>query len=177
MNSLDIIITVPLLYGILRGFSNGVIKEITSILGVILGVYIAINFSSHLQPKITETFELNKEIVPIISFAILFIAVLLSIRAIGYFLEKITKALTLGLLSKFLGAIFGFLKMTVLCSFIVFILIENNLINKKTKQESILLGPLEKIIEKAIPQIKKETPEILKEINNKTKKVKDKIIR
>ena len=42
MNYLDIIIAVPLLYGLIKGFSNGIVKEVTSLLALFVGVYIAI---------------------------------------------------------------------------------------------------------------------------------------
>ena len=54
MNYLDIIIVIPLLYGLIKGFSNGLVKEITGLLGLIIGVYVAVNFSSYLYPKFTE---------------------------------------------------------------------------------------------------------------------------
>ena len=50
MNYLDIIIAVPLLYGMIKGFSNGLIKEVTSLLALFIGVYVAINFSEFLEP-------------------------------------------------------------------------------------------------------------------------------
>ena len=46
MNYLDIVIAIPLLYGLIKGFTNGLIKEITGLLGLIIGVYVAINSSS-----------------------------------------------------------------------------------------------------------------------------------
>ena len=54
MNYLDIVIAIPLLYGLLKGFTNGLIKEITGLLGLIIGVYAAINFSAYLHPTIEE---------------------------------------------------------------------------------------------------------------------------
>ena len=45
MNYLDIIIVVPLLYGFIKGLSNGLVNEVTSLLALFIGVYMAINFS------------------------------------------------------------------------------------------------------------------------------------
>ena len=53
MNYLDIVIAILLLYGLIKGFTNGLIKEITGLLGLIVGVYVAINFSSYLNPKLS----------------------------------------------------------------------------------------------------------------------------
>ena len=54
MNYLDIVITIALIYGLIKGFANGFIKEITGLLGLIIGAYVAINFSSYLHPKFEE---------------------------------------------------------------------------------------------------------------------------
>ena len=52
MNYLDIIIVVPLLYGLIKGFSNGLIKEVTTLTALLVGVYVAIKFSLYLEPKV-----------------------------------------------------------------------------------------------------------------------------
>ncbi len=50
MNYLDIIIAVPILYGLIKGFSNGVVKEVTSLVALFVGVFVAINYSEYLEP-------------------------------------------------------------------------------------------------------------------------------
>lgn len=47
MNYIDIILLLPLLYGAYRGFSRGLIIEVATLLGLLLGVYIAIKFSGY----------------------------------------------------------------------------------------------------------------------------------
>ena len=39
LSYIDIAIVVPLLYAIVKGFSNGVIKEITGLLGFVFGIF------------------------------------------------------------------------------------------------------------------------------------------
>ena len=73
MNYLDIVIAILLLYGLIKGFTNGLIKEITGLLGLIIGVYVAINFSSYLHPKFEEILGGYEQFIPIIAFATLFI--------------------------------------------------------------------------------------------------------
>ncbi|SVE29062.1 uncharacterized protein METZ01_LOCUS481916, partial [marine metagenome] len=50
MNYLDIAIAVPLLYGLTKGFSNGIIKEITNVLSVVLAIYVGVHFSNLIEP-------------------------------------------------------------------------------------------------------------------------------
>ena len=56
MNYLDIAIAVPLLYGLVKGFSNGLIKEITGLVSLIIGIYVAVNFSIFLEPHLSGIF-------------------------------------------------------------------------------------------------------------------------
>ena len=93
MNYLDIIIVISLFYGLIKGFSNGLVKEITGLLGLIIAVYVAINFSSYLHPRVTGFLGKDEQFVPIIAFTTLFIFGVLAIRLLGYFLDKLTKVL------------------------------------------------------------------------------------
>ena len=175
MNYLDIIISLLLLYGLFKGFSNGLIKEITGLVGLIIGVYVAIKFSVYLEPEIENYIKDYKEFVPIVSFVILFLVSILSIRSVGYVLDKFTKALSLGIISKFLGAIFGFLKYHIILIFLLFIITEYDLINKKIKKESVLLEPLKQTAEVIHPQINKHKKNILDQVEKETQKVKEKL--
>ena len=118
MNSLDIAIATPLLYGLIKGFSNGLIKEITDLLSLVLGIYIAVNFSIFLEPHLNglDNYEQFK---PILAFAILFIATIFIVKFIGILANKITKALALGFISRIFGGIFGGLKIALIISFLL----------------------------------------------------------
>lgn len=174
MNYLDIVIVIPLLYGTAKGFSNGVIKEISGLLGLLIGAYVAINFSSYLHPKFTEVFGGHEKFIPIISFAALFIVSVIMIKILGYIIDKLTKALALGFVSKLLGAIFGFLKVLVIFSFLFSLVTDYELIDKRVQQQSVLIIPLKEVSEIIIPEInehKKTIIETTKESTEKTKKI------
>ena len=70
MNYLDIVIAVPLIYGLIKGFTNGLIQEMTGLFGLLIGVYVAINFSSYLDPRFAGFLEGYEQFTPIITFAI-----------------------------------------------------------------------------------------------------------
>ena len=175
MNYIDIIILIPLLYALVKGFSNGLIKEITGLLGLIIGVYVAFNFSSYLHPRVTSFFGDSAQFVPIISFATLFIVSILAIRLLGYFLDKITKVLALGIISKILGAIFGILKVLVVFSFLLVFIKEYKLIDAKTQSQAVLLKPIENIARIITPEFNKHKGTFLDNVEKKTEEVKEKI--
>jgi len=174
MNYLDIVITVSLLYGLVKGFSNGLIKEITGLLSLIIGIYIAVNFSIFLEPYLSGIFGDYEQFKPIIAFAVLFVATIVIINLIGILANKLTKALALGIISRFLGGIFGLLKIVVILSFLLFVITDHNLINKNTKDDSVLYKPLSDIAALITPQIKKPKL-ILDKIDGVAEKAKEKI--
>ena len=174
MNYLDIALIIPIVYGLIQGFSRGIVKEVTSLVSLIIGVYIAINFSFYLDVHLEGLIQKNKELIPIISFTIVFAATLIVIRVIGYLLEKITNALALGIISKLLGAIFGSIKIAVLLSALIFFEQKIELIPKDVLKNSILKEPIENILVVLIPEIT-EHKDIIKDIEKKAKKATNKI--
>ena len=175
MNYLDIIIVVSLFYGLIKGFSNGLVKEITGLLGFIIAVYVAVNFSSYLHPRVAEFLGREEQFVPIIAFSALFIFGVLAIRLLGYFLDKLTKALALGVVSKVLGSVFGVLKIIVIFSFLLVVITEYKLLNNQTQKESVLFEPLQEIALIITPEINKHKKNILEKFEKNTKKVKKQI--
>ena len=175
MNYLDVIIIIPLVYAMIKGFSNGLIKEITGLLGLFLGVYIAINFSSYLNPKVIVFLNGNEELVSITSFTILFVLSIISIKLLGYIVDSFLKALALGLVSRLLGVVFGCLKTVVILSVLLTLAKEYKLIEKSTQKNSTLFVPLEKISKTLVPEINKQKQKIIEATEENTKKAKESI--
>ena len=174
MNYLDIIIAVPLLYGLIKGLSNGLVKEVTSLLALFIGVYVAINFSEYLEPKFINILDGSQEFVPVFAFVVLFLVSVLCIKILGFFIDKLTKVLALGIFSRIFGAVFGFSKVVVIFSFLLFIITDYNLVNKQTKEDSVLFKPLTDVAKIITPQLKQHQS-ILDKIEKGAEKVKEKI--
>ncbi|MDA9656341.1 CvpA family protein [Flavobacteriales bacterium] len=140
MNYLDIALVIPMVYGVIRGFSKGIVNEITSLAAIIVGVYLALNFSVYFEElltdiisKISSDFAKNekKAFIPIISFALIFLFSIISVKAIGSIIDKITNVLALGIISKIIGALFGFFKLCVILSCVIYFEKTINIIPKK----------------------------------------------
>ena len=175
MSYLDIAIVIPFLYSTIKGFTNGLVKEVTGLIGFIFGIYFAINFSTYVEPNVARFFKNYEDFIPIITFVILFVVILLSVRSIGFVLDKLTKALALGIISKLLGAVFGFLKVFLIYCFIIFIVKEYKLVSLEKFNNSVLLNPIEKVSTQIISNINEHKKEVLEKIDKKTKKAKEKI--
>ena len=177
MNYLDIAIAVPLLYGLIKGFSNGLIKEITGLLSLIIGIYVAVNFSILLEPYLSGIFGYYEQFKPIIAFTVLFVATSLIIKLIGVLANKLTKALALGFISRIFGAVFGLLKLALVVSFLLTMEARFELISNDTKQSSQLYKPTSNLLEILAPHFvahKNTFEKIQDTTKDATEKLKDK---
>jgi len=174
MNYLDIAIAAPILYGLIKGFSNGLVKEITGLISLILGVYVAVNFSILLEPHLSGILNNYEQLSPIIAFAILFVATIFIIKLIGILANKITKALALGVISRIFGSIFGGLKIALILSFLLTIESRFELVPKDAKESAQLYLPTKNVLEIITPHFK-EHKNILEKLQNKAKETSDKI--
>ncbi len=118
MNPLDIIIIIIVGYGLIRGIFRGMIKEASSIIGVLAGFYAAYTYypavSEALMPWITNVPFLN-----IISFMILFCGVFMVIAMVGVVIKYFMNVASLGWIDRILGASLGFVKGILIVSVIL----------------------------------------------------------
>lgn len=157
MHALDIIILIVLGFGLVKGFFKGLFVELASLIGLVAGVYGAYYFSGYCANFLREHFNWNEDYLQISAFALTFLLILLSIIVAGKALTKLADFAALGLLNKFLGGLFGLLKMTVIIGVLImlFALINSNLVlvEEKTLQTSIFYEPIKAIASNIFPDI------------------------
>ena len=159
MNSIDIIIAVILLFGLVKGFMKGLFIEITSLVGLVLGVYGAIHFSYYLADILKNSVSWDESMIQIVAFAGTFLIILLALVFLGKALTKIAETIFLGFFNKLLGAIFGVLKYALILSvgFLIYDQISDSLkfINKEKSKKSILYEPVKNLAPTIFPGLVK----------------------
>lgn len=158
MNAIDIVIAIPLIWGLYKGFSKGLILEAASFVAFGLAVYVALNFSAQLGEKINEWFEVPAEYLQIISFAIAFLGVIVFVFLLAKLIQKLAEGMALGGINKIGGALFGSLKYALVLSVVVFIIdsVEKSYpeIKFEKKEGSVLYEPIGMIAPAIIPGLK-----------------------
>ena len=148
MAILDLIIAVPLLYFIYKGFMNGIVKEILNLVGITLAVFLTFKYMDALSIIIAPFFEESASAyIPFLSAALLFIGTLAIIALINYLTKELLKAVKLSAVNRVLGALFGLLKSGLIVSTILLLLAGFSIPKEEVREESILypyviyLGP------------------------------------
>lgn len=125
IGAVDIVVVVSLIYSMYNGFSKGLIISLASLAGLVLGVWGAVQFSGITGTYLSEHFDVQ---IPILSFAVTFIAILFGVYFLGKLVEKVVDILSLGFLNKIGGLLFNGIKMSLILA-VVFILV--NQVNTK----------------------------------------------
>jgi len=123
MNWIDLVIVVILIIAIVRGFTDGLVRELAALAALIFGIWGAIKFSSFTAGKLYEWFDMSGQYVGIVSFLITFGVIVIVIHFIGIVADKIIDAASIGFLNRLLGMVFGFFKSALILS--VFFVILN----------------------------------------------------
>ncbi|MBT6224577.1 MAG: hypothetical protein HOI63_03800 [Cryomorphaceae bacterium] len=139
MNFIDLIIIAIISFGIIRGYSKGLIVELSSFFGIFISFFIAGNIDNLLSQQIVKYVNLNIDIVNIISFIIIFG---LSYSLIIFFAKgftKLAKIIYLGLLNSLMGSVFGGLKLLLILLIVTKVIFSINLLSFTIVSESSLM--------------------------------------
>lgn len=145
MNVLDIILAIPMAYLLYKGYRRGLIFELSSLLGLMLGCWAAVHFSQY----VSELLGLEGDAAVLVAFFITFVAVLLISILLGKCIKGIFKAMKLGFLDKLAGALLGFVKaiciMGVILSYVVLIDQQELVMKPSVKEKSVFYKPVYKV--------------------------------
>jgi len=136
MNLLDFLILLPIAYFCYRGFMNGLIKEVLSIVGIILAVFLTFQYMDAVSAAIRPLFEEKASFIPFVSGLIIFVGTLAIVNLIAFISKKFLQTIKLNFINRLSGLAFGFLKSGIIVSAILLILAGFNIPSKKLRQES-----------------------------------------
>ncbi len=158
MNTLDIILAVPLLYGLYKGFTRGLIIEIASLVGLILGIYGGVHFSHKTAAILGEHIDLTGNAMQLAAFIVTFLVILGGVYFLAKMLEKVVNLVAMKFINKLSGAGFGLLKMGIIIS-VCLIVVEAldqrwQFIPTRLKAESYLYSPTASVAPLIVPIFK-----------------------
>ncbi len=156
MNIVDLVIIAIAALGAFNGYRNGLIVELASLLGFLLGIYCALHYTDLLVLAL-PAWNISKNTLHLICFVFLFLAVTGIIYGIGKLIEKFVSVVMLGKLNQILGILFGIFKTAFILSAVLVLFNvfddEPNFIPKQAREESKLYKPLSLLTPTLFPLI------------------------
>jgi len=121
MNPFDVFIIIVLGYSIVRGLFRGLVKEVSSIFGVLGGFYAAYSYYP-VMAKILAGLVANVSYLNILSFLVIFCSVLIIISILGVVIKYLLNVAFLGWIDRLCGVFFGLIKGVLIVTVLFIIL-------------------------------------------------------
>lgn len=163
LNFLDILFIIPLAWLGWKGFSKGLIVELSTLVALLLGIWAALKFSHLTATWLADDLDFHSQYNQLIAFSLTFLAVVLGVNLLGKMLSKLAGMVMMAWLDKLAGTVFGLLKAAFIVSVILFIINafdkDEALITPEAKEDSYLYTPVQKIAPAVFPYLKRENLE------------------
>ncbi|RRJ88037.1 CvpA family protein [Paenimyroides tangerinum] len=143
----DIIIACLIGYALYKGFKEGLVLALISLVSLIVGIFLSLKFSFLFKDWILEKTQWSANVVTICAFVFTFLLVLIAIQLLGKALTKIIKTVALGGLNRLAGAVFLGLKMILIISVVLNLFQKINynhyIATEETLNKSLFYHPIE----------------------------------
>ena len=158
MSIVDIILLICFVPALISGIRKGFISQVISIVSIIAGVWVSYEFSEPVGAWLSQHIEATENVLKLISFIIIMIAVFIGLALVGKLLEGIINFVMLGWVNKLLGVVFALLKtgLIVGLAIMLFCSLNNNLhlVSEEVLAESVLFTPLKNAAYTVFPYLK-----------------------
>ena len=158
MSILDIILLICFIPALVQGVRKGFIAQAISIASIIIGIWASSRFTEVVSEWLGKYITVSDQVMKVVAFALIFIAVFLVLAAVGKLLEGMFKMVTLGWLNRLAGLVFALLKTSLILGILIMVFTSLNdtfdLVSEATLNESVLYPPLKEAAFKIFPYIK-----------------------
>jgi membrane protein required for colicin V production len=134
---LDIIVAVILILAVIKGYRQGLIVALFSVVAFIIGLAAALKLSVVVAGYIGQAVKISDKWLPIISFAIVFLIVVLLVRLGARFIQKTVEFAMLGWLNRLSGILLYAGLYILIFSILIFYADQLGFIKPETKNESV----------------------------------------
>jgi uncharacterized membrane protein required for colicin V production len=126
LNWIDLIMAAVLLSFVIRGLMRGFFRELFSLVGLFLGLWIALLKFIPLGEWLQKRVPLTEPLPFHLAFLAIFLGVSLVASLVGYLLHKTAKGIFIGWLDAVAGLGFGFVKGVMILTVLLFFLLRHS---------------------------------------------------
>lgn len=155
---LDIIFAILVVLAIIKGFRKGLIVALFSFIAFFIGLAAALKLSAVVAGYIGKTVKISEQWLPVISFIVVFIIVIILVNLGAKAIEKVLQLTLLGWLNRLGGILFYLLLYITIYSVLLFYAKQLNLLKPETINKSVTYSYIEPWAPKAINAFGKLIP-------------------
>ena len=158
MNIVDIILLICFVPALVQGLRKGFISQVIAIISIITGVWVSARFTASASTWLAQYIEGSEQVLKVISFALIFIAVIAVMAILGRLLEGTVKLIMLGWLNRLLGMVLSLVKAGLIVGLVIMAFCSLNntfsLVSEEVLNESVLFPPLKNMAYTVFPYLK-----------------------
>ena len=158
MNTLDIIILICFLPGIIRGLSKGFLEQAMSLVGMVLSVWCAFKLRGVVCEAIAPHLEMSETLLNVVAFALILIGVSVLALIVAKLFTKLVELMMLGWINRLLGALTSCLVTLVVLGVVIVLFdtvnVKFGLVNSPLLSESVLYEGIKNLANLAFPYMK-----------------------
>lgn len=144
MNTLDIVLLLLLLPGLIGGLSKGFLEQAATLVGTVLSVYLAFKFSGAVCERLKEYITVSETVLNIIGFVVVLVGVLLVVMFVAKLLTRVSQMTALNWFNRLLGLVFSLAINALFISLLVILFdtinVKFELVKSPMLQESVVYG-------------------------------------
>jgi membrane protein required for colicin V production len=114
MNYIDMFILVLLVYAAFRGFTQGLIMQLTLVIALLLGIFGALKLSGYTAEQLDARVDIDPEYLYIVALTVTFTLMFVGVYLVGKFAEKLVQAAQLSFLNRLTGVFFSVAKIILI---------------------------------------------------------------
>lgn len=134
---IDLVLAVLLILAVFKGLRQGLIVALFSVIAFIIGLAAAIKLSALVAGYIGKAVKISDQWLPVISFAVVFLLVVILIRLGAKAIEKTVEMAMLGWANKVGGVLLFGVLYVLIFSILIFYADQMSFITEETKKQSI----------------------------------------
>lgn len=158
MNWFDICIFIVIIYCIIKGYKTGLVKQLSTLAGLIAGAVLSGKLSILILPYIQHIKQIPHYMSAPLSYAITFIIIISAFYLLGTMMEEILKTVKMGTLNKLAGVALCLTKWLFAISIIVNLIVQadehHQLIGPKIQDGSTTYKYIQPFAPKLVPFLK-----------------------
>lgn len=129
---IDIIFALLLIFACIKGLRKGFILALFSVVAFIIGIAAALKLSAVVATKLSENVNATGKWLPVISFIIVFILVVVLVNLGGRLIQKAFEAMMLGWLNRIAGVVLYIFLYSIIFSIFLFYAVQLDFIKETT---------------------------------------------
>lgn len=150
LSTLDWLIIVVLVGGLIRGYIVGAVRQVASLIGLAVAFLFSVEFMGMVGNAVVSALGVSDSFAPLAGFTVLFLGIYLLFLVLSRLVERVIDTLSLSVVNRAAGSAVGGFKAALLLSLLFLVLTGMELPDQRTRSRSALYYPVVKLLPETI---------------------------